>query len=169
AALPLLLFLHARSLLSSAVRLNTVGPYLAHRMLLWDVRPLVDGAVAAVAVPACSAQSAGGAEEGEVEGKEGEEREKREREEDWWDDDPFWRPIWGDDPLSPSPPLLPSSLSLSSNAPETPAPAPAPALKKTRPEDAPSLDSIAWPVTTWPLGEIVATRHDQLFTKVFNS
>lgn len=25
------------------------------------------------------------------------------------------------------------------------------------------------PVTTWPLGEIVASRHDQLFTKVFNS
>lgn len=25
------------------------------------------------------------------------------------------------------------------------------------------------PATTWPLGEIVASRHDQLFSRVFNS
>jgi len=38
----LYLFLHARSLLSSAIRLNTIGPYLSHRLLLHDVRPMVD-------------------------------------------------------------------------------------------------------------------------------
>lgn len=25
------------------------------------------------------------------------------------------------------------------------------------------------PTTSWPLGEVVASRHDQLFSKVFNS
>ena len=38
----LFLFTHARSLLSSAVRLNIVGPYLSQRLLLYDVRPIVD-------------------------------------------------------------------------------------------------------------------------------
>ncbi|KAL8279703.1 hypothetical protein RQP46_007798 [Phenoliferia psychrophenolica] len=41
----LFLFLHARSLLSSAVRLNSIGPYVSHRMLLHDVRGIVDSAV----------------------------------------------------------------------------------------------------------------------------
>ncbi|KZP31861.1 urease accessory protein UreF [Athelia psychrophila] len=35
------LFLHARSLLSAAVRLNVVGPYGAQQILLHSVRPLV--------------------------------------------------------------------------------------------------------------------------------
>ncbi|KAL0949224.1 hypothetical protein HGRIS_009304 [Hohenbuehelia grisea] len=35
------LFLHARSLLSASVRLNTVGPYGAQQLLLHGVRPLV--------------------------------------------------------------------------------------------------------------------------------
>ncbi|KAH0839808.1 hypothetical protein J3R83DRAFT_753 [Lanmaoa asiatica] len=38
----LALFLHARSLLSAAVRMNTIGPYLAQQLLLRDVRPIVD-------------------------------------------------------------------------------------------------------------------------------
>ncbi len=38
----LYLFLHARSVLSSSVRLNTVGPYASQQMLLHEVRPLVD-------------------------------------------------------------------------------------------------------------------------------
>ncbi|KZT05650.1 uncharacterized protein LAESUDRAFT_743894 [Laetiporus sulphureus 93-53] len=36
------LFLHARSLLSASVRLNTVGPYAAQQLLLHGVRPLVE-------------------------------------------------------------------------------------------------------------------------------
>lgn len=39
----LVLFLHARSLLSAAVRMNNIGPYLAQQTLLRDIRPLVDG------------------------------------------------------------------------------------------------------------------------------
>ncbi|KAG1806547.1 uncharacterized protein HD556DRAFT_1225430 [Suillus plorans] len=38
----LFLFLHARSLLSSAVRLNTIGPYSSQQLLLHSVRPLVE-------------------------------------------------------------------------------------------------------------------------------
>lgn len=36
------LFLHARSLLSASVRLTSIGPYAAQRILLHDVRPLVN-------------------------------------------------------------------------------------------------------------------------------
>ena len=38
----LALFLHARSLLSAGVRMNTIGPYLSQQLLLRDVRPIVD-------------------------------------------------------------------------------------------------------------------------------
>lgn len=38
----LALFLHARSLLSAAVRMNIIGPYLAQQLLLRDVRPIID-------------------------------------------------------------------------------------------------------------------------------
>ncbi|KAG0709898.1 hypothetical protein DFH29DRAFT_20303 [Suillus ampliporus] len=41
----LFLFLHARSLLSSAVRLNTIGPYSSQQILLHSVRPLVEAEV----------------------------------------------------------------------------------------------------------------------------
>ncbi|KIY73980.1 urease accessory protein UreF [Cylindrobasidium torrendii FP15055 ss-10] len=37
------LFLHARGLLSAAVRLNKIGPYNAQQLLLHQVRPLVTG------------------------------------------------------------------------------------------------------------------------------
>lgn len=36
------LFLHARSLLSASVRLNTLGPYAAQQLLLHAVRPMVE-------------------------------------------------------------------------------------------------------------------------------
>ena len=41
-SLHLHLFLHARSLLSAAVRLNTIGPYASQQLLLHVVRPIVD-------------------------------------------------------------------------------------------------------------------------------
>ncbi|GAA5849463.1 hypothetical protein JCM9279_000910 [Rhodotorula babjevae] len=120
ASIDLFLFLHARSLLSSAVRLNNVGPYVAHRLLLWDVKALVDGAVVATSscapspppppAPARPSPPAATA--------------------DWWDDDPAWTAAWGDD-------------------------------------DGTGVQG--GPVTSWPLGEIIASRHDQLFTRVFNS
>ncbi|KAG6331472.1 hypothetical protein ID866_7614, partial [Astraeus odoratus] len=42
----LALFLHARSLLSAAVRMNNIGPYLAQQILLSDIKPLVNSLVA---------------------------------------------------------------------------------------------------------------------------
>ena len=39
------LFLHARSLLSAAVRMNTLGPYAAQQLLLHSVQPLVTSEV----------------------------------------------------------------------------------------------------------------------------
>ncbi|KIK46698.1 hypothetical protein CY34DRAFT_381293 [Suillus luteus UH-Slu-Lm8-n1] len=41
----LFLFLHARSLLSSAVRLNTIGPYSSQQLLFHSVKPLVEAEV----------------------------------------------------------------------------------------------------------------------------
>jgi len=35
------MFLQSRALLSSAVRLNILGPYLAHQLLLFEVRDLL--------------------------------------------------------------------------------------------------------------------------------
>lgn len=31
------------------------------------------------------------------------------------------------------------------------------------------LEELEGPTNTWPLGEIIASRHDQLFSKIFNS
>ena len=41
-SLHLHLFLHARSLLSAAVRLNTIGPYASQQLLLHVIRPIVE-------------------------------------------------------------------------------------------------------------------------------
>ena len=94
----LFLFLHARSLLSSAIRLNTLGPYVAHRLLLHDVRPLVEEALQSCQDMRVSADFT-------EDGKE------------WWE--------------------------------------------REEEDDGPA--------TTWPLGEILAARHDQLHSKIFNS
>ncbi|KAL1735865.1 UreF-domain-containing protein [Schizophyllum commune] len=91
-AIHLHLFLHARGLLSAAVRLNALGPYAAQQLLLHSVRPLEDGE--------------------ETDGK---------------------HPIAADAAL----------------------------------EDA--LDPITGPVNTWPLGEILAARHDLQHSRIFNS
>lgn len=64
---------------------------------------------------------------------------------DWWDDDPFWHPLWEDDPLCVA------------------------EAEKGAIGSGVGRGKGAVPVTTWPLGEIIASRHDQLFTKVFNS
>lgn len=43
------LFLHARGLLSAAIRMNALGPYAAQQLLLHSVRPLVDTQLARTA------------------------------------------------------------------------------------------------------------------------
>ncbi|KIL00528.1 hypothetical protein PAXRUDRAFT_129723 [Paxillus rubicundulus Ve08.2h10] len=90
----LALFLHARSLLSAAVRMNTVGPYLAQQILLRDVRPIVEGLVS----------QCGSLRTGTVANEHRDE-----------------------------------------------------------------LGYLNGPATTWPLGEIIATRHDLQHSRMFNS
>jgi len=90
--------------------LNLIGPYLAHRLLLWDIRSLVDEATEHLVRSS----------------RLGAKQEEETVEEDWWENDKEWEFV----------------------------------KEKGTPRE---------PVTTWPLGEIVASRHDQLFTKVFNS
>lgn len=81
------LFLHARSILSSAIRLNTLGPYSAQQLILHVVRPLV-------------------------------------------------REIAGSQPIG----ALPHEE-----------------------------DEAGGPANTWPLGEILAARHDLQHSRIFNS
>ncbi|GAA6061446.1 hypothetical protein JCM10212_002027 [Sporobolomyces blumeae] len=126
----LFLFLHARSLLSSAVRLNLVGPYVAHR-LLWDrVKAIVDDVARKVSDEAVR--------EGAYDDDDDDER-------DWWDDDHEWDFVREADRVDRD-------------------------LQEEEEEgDGRRRRRRKGPVQTWPLGEIIASRHDQLFTKVFNS
>ncbi|KAG9317345.1 hypothetical protein JVU11DRAFT_1544 [Chiua virens] len=94
----LALFLHARSLLSAAVRMNTIGPYLAHQLLLRDVRPLID-----TLLTECSSISAA---------------------------------------------VLTDNSPNSAHTDELP---------------------LNGPANTWPLGEILAMRHDLQHSRIFNS
>lgn len=91
-SLHLHLFLHARSLLSAAVRLNTIGPYASQQLLLHVIRPIVDVEFDNVkGIRACPGERTG--DEGVLTG----------------------------------------------------------------------------PATTWPLGEILASRHDLQHSRIFNS
>jgi len=88
------LFLHARGVLSAAVRMNIVGPYAAQQLLLHAVRRVVDDALGS------TAHLISGALRDEVDVERADER---------------------------------------------------------------------LPATTWPLGEILAARHDLLHSRIFNS
>ncbi|KIJ69939.1 hypothetical protein HYDPIDRAFT_78747 [Hydnomerulius pinastri MD-312] len=101
----LALFLHARSLLSAAVRMNTIGPYLAQQLLLHNVRGVVEGLVAR-----CGALTTH-----DGRGCSGEDAGVR------VDVDPD------------------------------------------------ELGYAHGPATTWPLGEILAIRHDLQHSRIFNS
>lgn len=98
----LALFLHARSILSAAVRMNTIGPYLAQQMLLSDIKPLVDTLVAE-----CRNLRSGAL-------------------------------VVGEDNSD-------SNL------------------------DSDEMTYATGPASTWPLGEIVAIRHDLQHSRIFNS
>lgn len=94
------MFLHARSLVSASIRLNTLGPYAAQQLLLHVIRPLIDNVVIS-----CSKSQLR---------------------------------------------LVPPS---------------APELEEPDVDDG-EEDG---PATTWPLGEILATRHDLQHSRIFNS
>jgi urease accessory protein len=97
------LFLHARALLSAAIRMNTIGPYAAQQLLLHAIRPLVDSQLAQ-----CRHIRTG---------------------------------------------VLVSEHTAAAGA--------------TTQED-PTL-TVDGPANTWPLGEILAARHDLQHSRMFNS
>ncbi|KAJ3481362.1 hypothetical protein NLI96_g7710 [Meripilus lineatus] len=97
------LFLHARGLLSAAVRMNTLGPYAAQQLLLHSIRPLVTTEASKCAD-------------------------------------------------------LRTGLRLVEDEPD----------QGLDPFDEDVLDTNG-PAMTWPLGEILASRHDLQHSRVFNS
>lgn len=105
----LALFLHARSILSAAVRLNTIGPYLSQQILLMDIQPLVDGLVA----QCCNLRS--GLQVGLASSSKQDQRE--------------------------------TDLDL----------------------DLDEGGHTTGPASTWPLGDIIAIRHDLQHSRIFNS
>ncbi|SCV72567.1 BQ2448_4104 [Microbotryum intermedium] len=104
----LFLFLHCRSILSSAIRLNLIGPYLSHRIFLHDTRPLIDHSLEQYRRKYPTSEPT---------------HEVKKEQEDGV----------GNDAL----------------------------------HDAKETGGIV--ATTWPLGEILQARHDQLHSKIFNS
>ncbi|KAJ6466671.1 hypothetical protein C8R47DRAFT_990718, partial [Mycena vitilis] len=109
------LYLHARSLLSAAVRLNAIGPYAAQQLLLHVTAPFVDAEMRKCARLRTGVLAKG---DGVVSAKHelgaGDVGDK-ENDGDTWDE--------GQD----------------------------------------------GPATTWPLGEILAARHDLQHSRIFNS
>ncbi|KAE8266216.1 hypothetical protein A4X09_0g6130 [Tilletia walkeri] len=140
------LFLQARALLSTAIRLNVFGPYLAHQMLLFHVRTLVDSTLAGIYalgtsgddVPAQDKRPCTGLlDTATATGSEGVDQQgMRAYDQPVKDDDPDqgWAWDWPDEGA------WGAHVSLT-NA----------------------------PTTTWPLGELVQARHDQLQSRLFNS
>lgn len=118
-ALAVHMFLQARAILSSAVRLNIVGPYLSHRLLAFDVKRIIDRSMAKV--KNCKSGLLV-----KQDTKEEQPLSKFNANFDWdWQDD--GQP---DDDLS---------------------------------------HSEMHPKTTWPLGDLLQARHDQLHSRLFNS
>ncbi|PWN18859.1 hypothetical protein BCV69DRAFT_65002 [Microstroma glucosiphilum] len=147
------LFLQARSVLSSSVRLNTLGPYLAHGLLLGPVKDILQSLEEEVN----SEHDIG--QQGKSEAKQGARWEesrasttdterspntsastrvdKSAFEWDWEEEGDWYADELSAGHHRPLSPQGPSGL---------------------RP-----------PVNTWPLGEIVQGRHDALHSRLFNS
>ncbi|CAO1635817.1 unnamed protein product [Parajaminaea phylloscopi] len=139
-AVSLHLFLQARAIISSSIRLNTVGPYMAHSILMFEVRTIVAEVLGqvpwvrdATASPLRHPDRGPAALEGPTAGAPPGGlpcREENDFDRDWnWDDDGAWsaeeRHSW--------------------------------------------QENIRSPVNQWPLGEIIQARHDVLHSRLFNS
>ncbi|WVQ68195.1 uncharacterized protein L199_006402 [Kwoniella botswanensis] len=112
------LFLHARSLLSSAVRLNLIGPYASSQLLLHPFKKIIDDQVEAL-----YRYGYLDAVDSQCQRVNGISFQKKEEEEEGEDD--FWSWTNETDPSGPK--------------------------------------------TTWPLGEILMSRHDLQHSRIFNS
>lgn len=114
------LFLQARNIMSCSIRLNTIGPYMAHQLLAFQLRTLVAAHLAKL-------ERTAGERLGEQAWHRAAPRSTatsvQEVEDEAWDWD------WDD----------------------------------------PDRAQRGFPTTSWPLGEIVQARHDQLHSRLFNS
>lgn len=110
------LFLQVRAIISSAIRLNIVGPYLAHRLLAFNAKEIIDENLKVVGSST-------------VEQSKIAEQQVRDKGEE--DEDGGWTWTWE--------------------------------------EDIPVQKAIHTPRMTWPLGDLVQARHDQLHSRLFNS
>ena len=144
-AIHLHLFLHARSLLSAAVRLNLIGPYLSSQLLLHPFKRIIDrAATSLVEVPrafhslgqsVCALTSRSGWKEGvsAVQSSEKDKDDTGSKDEDKNKDKDKERWDGGEDPW------------------------------------AWQDEAESGPATTWPLGELLMARHDLQHSRIFNS
>lgn len=120
------LFLQVRAIISSAIRLNIVGPYLAHRLLAFNAKDIIDDILKVVD------QSSTGivvALEKDNVFSSSEQDVNEDEEQDGWN----W--TWSED--------INHNVSVNNNH--------------------------HTPKMTWPLGDLVQARHDQLHSRLFNS
>jgi urease accessory protein len=118
-ALAVHMFLQARAILSSAVRLNIVGPYLSHRLLAFEVKQIIQRSM--IKVKNCTS---GLLVKQDTKGDP--PLSKFNVNFDWhWQDDGQWTEN--------------------------------------------KIHSDNHPKTTWPLGDLLQARHDQLHSRLFNS
>lgn len=115
------LFLQARNIMSCSIRLNTIGPYMAHQLLTFQLRHLVGRNLELLDRSTCERLYDQACEQGQ---QQDQFAEAQQPETDEWDWDWF---------------------------------------------DGSKAASSTIPCTTWPLGEIVQARHDQLHSRLFNS
>lgn len=118
-ALAVHMFLQARAILSSAVRLNIVGPYLSHRLLAFEVKQIIQRSM--IKVKNCTSGLL------VKQDRKGDPHlSKFNVNFDWhWQDDGQWTEN--------------------------------------------QIHSDNHPKTTWPLGDLLQARHDQLHSRLFNS
>ena len=118
------LFLQARNIMSCSIRLNTIGPYMAHQLLASQLHELVARQFAALDRDVCQHLYDQALRTSEAETSPVPRPSSDPPRQSVWDWD------W-DDPARQTPTCTPS--------------------------------------TTWPLGEIIQARHDQLHSRLFNS
>ncbi|KAE8234247.1 hypothetical protein CF326_g719 [Tilletia indica] len=140
------LFLQARALLSTAIRLNVFGPYLAHQMLLFHVRTLVDSTLAGIYALGTSGDDVKAQDKRPCTGLLNTATATRREEVDQQGLRAYDQPVKDDDPDQGWAWDWPDEGAWGAHVSLTNA-----------------------PTTTWPLGELVQARHDQLQSRLFNS
>ncbi|PKI85543.1 hypothetical protein MVES1_000103 [Malassezia vespertilionis] len=123
-ALHLNLFLQARNLMSCSIRLNTLGPYMAHQLLSFQLRDIVQRQMNSLDREAGARLYAYAIQASLSSGSNPDPPQENLEQQTWdWD--------W--------------------------------------PEEDATFDTVHYPFTSWPLGEVIQARHDQLHSRLFNS